>query len=589
MRVHRLQVKNFRGLKSLDLKLGDDAQVCCLIGPGDSGKSTILTALEWAFWPRYSLSVSDVDFFECAYEEPIEIDVTFSGFPSELTNEDKYCLYQRRIDFDDRHDDPLDDTPVALTLRLRIESDLEPNWYMVKNGKEPRRVSAADRAKLPVCVVGGNIDRDTSWGRYSLLQKYSSSKNPLKEPSIEAARELAGIPLNELNEASAGIPSIVKPCGVPWDDGDSVNNHFVVTGGSLSAQAGIFSGKVPLSRFGEGSRRLFSVGLGMGATKDGALVLVDEIETGLEPHRLVNLIHKLKNPGTGTQPQCVMTTHSPVALREMSAEDLYAVHNTEGDARCCWLHTEDTEINNKLQAQLRKSAESFLAPRVIVCEGQTEVGLIRALDEYTSRERGGLGIASVGAFPFSAEGGSNMLDYAARLHGFGYQVCVLMDSDVDGKEKAKLEEGKKRLEEAGVPVFAWDEGLSLEEQVFEDISASGVKELIKLAIARRSRDSIKSRLGNEGLNLDVLLTSDTFDMPTRKTIGRVAADKKKDDKKKRNDWFKSVGGGEEMGRIVFMDENFGNDKCNSMSNRLLGLQQWALELGGVVEQHSPLH
>lgn len=583
MYIHRLRMRNFRGLKSLDLKLDNDAQVCCLIGPGDSGKSTILAALEWVFWPRYSLSVSDVDFFECDYDEPIEIEATFSGFPIELANEDKYCFYQRRINFDDDHDEPQDDAPTALTLRLTIESDLEPVWCMVKNGKEPRRVSASDRARLPVCVVGGSVDKDTSWGRYSLLQKYSSSKNLLKEPSIEAARKLAGIPLGELDEASAGIPSVVKPYGVPWDAEDSVSNHFVVTGGSLSAQANIFSGKVPLSRFGEGSRRLFSVGLGMGAAKEGALVLIDEIETGLEPHRLVNLIHKLKNPGTGAQPQCVMTTHSPVALRELEAGDLYAVRNAGGNARCSRLQTEENEINNKLQAQLRRSAEAFLTPRVIVCEGQTEVGLIRALDEHTSRERGGLGIASVGAFPFTAEGGNNMIDYADHLHRFGYQVCVLMDSDVDGKEGAKLETGKKRLEGAGVPVFAWDVGLSLEEQVFKDISATGVKRLIELAGDRHDRNSIKSRLANKELDLDALLNSDAFDEATREKIGLIAAGKVEGNKNKRYGWFKSVGGGEEMGKIVLMDENFGNDKCNSMSERLLELRQWAFGQGGAVE------
>ncbi|MFR7798479.1 MAG: hypothetical protein ACLU37_10650 [Collinsella sp.] len=108
-----------------------------------------------------------------------------------------------------------------------------------------------------------------------------------------------------------------------------------------------------------------------------------------------------------------------------------------------------------------------------------------------------------------------MIDYADHLHRFGYQVCVLMDSDVDGKEGAKLEAGKKRLEGAGVPVFAWDVGLSLEEQVFRDISATGVKRLIELAGDRHDRNSIKSRLANKN-DLDALLNSDTFDEATRR-------------------------------------------------------------------------
>ncbi|MFR7671472.1 MAG: hypothetical protein ACLU0O_13050 [Collinsella sp.] len=137
--------------------------------------------------------MSDVDFFECDYDEPIEIEATFSGFPIELANEDKYCFYQRRINFDDDHDEPQDDAPRLSPCGSRLNLTWSP-FVHGQNGKEPRRVSASDRARLPVCVVGGSVDKDTSWGRYSLLQKYSSSKNLLKEPSIEAARSLLGFP-----------------------------------------------------------------------------------------------------------------------------------------------------------------------------------------------------------------------------------------------------------------------------------------------------------------------------------------------------------------------------------------------------------
>ncbi|MFR2030705.1 MAG: AAA family ATPase, partial [Collinsella sp.] len=192
--------------------------------------------------------------------------------------------------------------------------------------------------------------------------KYSSSKNLLKEPSIEAARKLAGIPLGELDEASAGIPSVVKPYGVPWDAEDSVSNHFVVTGGSLSAQANIFSGKVPLSRFGEGSRRLFSVGLGMGAAKEGALVLIDEIETGLEPH-LVNLIHKLRigHRGSAVRDDHILPLRGAGSRTCMPSQRRW-------QRRCSRLQTEENEI---ITAGLCEESRERSHPRVVLCEGQT--------------------------------------------------------------------------------------------------------------------------------------------------------------------------------------------------------------------------
>ena len=40
-RIKRLKVKNYRGIKDLSIEF-DDENLVCLIGRGDSGKTTIL-------------------------------------------------------------------------------------------------------------------------------------------------------------------------------------------------------------------------------------------------------------------------------------------------------------------------------------------------------------------------------------------------------------------------------------------------------------------------------------------------------------------------------------------------------------------
>ena len=52
MRIRHISIKNFRGIKELDWKVTGD--FVCLIGPGDSTKSTILDAIECALYPRWN-------------------------------------------------------------------------------------------------------------------------------------------------------------------------------------------------------------------------------------------------------------------------------------------------------------------------------------------------------------------------------------------------------------------------------------------------------------------------------------------------------------------------------------------------------
>ena len=55
MKLTNIEIKNFRGIKHASVFFPLDSRIICLIGSGDSGKSTLLTAIEWALWPSWSL------------------------------------------------------------------------------------------------------------------------------------------------------------------------------------------------------------------------------------------------------------------------------------------------------------------------------------------------------------------------------------------------------------------------------------------------------------------------------------------------------------------------------------------------------
>ena len=74
MRIHQVRIERFRGIKLLDWK--PQGAMVCLLGPGDSGKTTILDAIEAALSSRWSLSLTDDDFFGGDTSQSIRVSVT---------------------------------------------------------------------------------------------------------------------------------------------------------------------------------------------------------------------------------------------------------------------------------------------------------------------------------------------------------------------------------------------------------------------------------------------------------------------------------------------------------------------------------
>ena len=61
MRIVHVEIVNFRGIKQLSWYPAPGTN--CLVGPGDSGKTTVLDAIELAFAPRNSVTFDDTDFY----------------------------------------------------------------------------------------------------------------------------------------------------------------------------------------------------------------------------------------------------------------------------------------------------------------------------------------------------------------------------------------------------------------------------------------------------------------------------------------------------------------------------------------------
>jgi hypothetical protein len=477
----------------MDWPLPDNA-LLCLIGRGDSTKSTILEALRRAFYPQWNLGFDDADFYQCKPENRISISVVLGDIPDEFRDLGSYghflCGWNREaLSWSDEPGDELED---ALRILLVVGEDLEPSWNVIKNESDDGvPFKANDRAKVAISLIGALSDRHLTWSRGSLLSNLTEAEN------ISSSLAGAGRAAKAAMEAHRG-DSLAKFDAVARIAEATAKNLGVKVASSYRAQLdseainikvgglALHDGDMPLRQLGLGSKRMLTTGLQKSNHSTTHITLFDEVEIGLEPHRVARLVHHLKDDTTG---QYFLTTHSPVVLRELTVDDLHIVHSRNGQTEI--VRANKPGISDFIQGKIRLGAEAFLAPKITVCEGATEAGFLRGLDNYWVSQ-GKNSFAYQGVALFDANGGRKVKGIAESLRELSYDVSVLADSDAPDQFS---EADADYLRVKGVAVIVWDGALSIEGRVFADLPWAGVMDAFELACAIcGSRDQALSQI-----------------------------------------------------------------------------------------------
>ena len=293
MKIRKIDVLNFRGIKRLEWKLPDQ-QVFCLIGKGDSAKTTILEAIRCTFSPQWNLPFNDSDFHLCNTDHPIRIEIVIGELPNEFCSEQKYGTHLRGWDKAafTLHDEPEDTDEIVLSACLIVAKDLEPKWKIVTT-RNPDGVDfkSADRAKVNVGLIGSYSEKQLTWAAGTALAKITESDN-LSESLVDATRaarsSLDGqraAALKNFDAAAAKSEAVAKKLGIPVDD--SFKAHLDL--GSINIRLGgltLHDGDMPLRQLGLGSKRMLLCGIQKENLGAQHITLFDELELGLEPHRI---------------------------------------------------------------------------------------------------------------------------------------------------------------------------------------------------------------------------------------------------------------------------------------------------------------
>lgn len=535
--IRQIEILNFRTIRSLIW--APSPGLNCLIGPGDSGKSTVLDAIDLCLGARRNVVFTDADFFNLDVGQPISIRLTIGDLDDHLRSYESFGDFLRGYR---RADGTLEDEPgagleTALTLNLQVGSDLEPAWMLFSRRASERGIERGlpwkDRQALAPSRIGAASSNHISWQRGSVLNRISDERPDASVALVAAARHARSVfgedadrelgqTLELVRQAAQELGVSIGPRARAMLDvhAASFNGGTV----ALHSDAG-----VPLRGLGTGSSRLLIAGLERRAGQGRRVVLADEVEYGLEPHRLIRFLHSLGAREQAAPLQVFMTTHSPVALQELRGDQLFVLRE-QGNTHVA--RVVGAEGGN--QGTIRRHPEAFLGRSVIACEGASEVGFIRGIDRRYA-EGGPHSIGASGVALIDCGGGTPNVAYerASALLRFGYRAMVLHDCDIPlaGVDTAAYAA-------AGGGVTMWRAGRALEDELFLSLPVAACSAMIDYAISlheglvgEQIQSASQGQLTLPMVRAEIL--AGALSPATRAILGRAS-------RVRRRGWFKSI-------------------------------------------------
>jgi len=427
-------------------------------------------------------------------------------------------------------DNVLDDDAgeLVLTIRMVIDDTLQPKWVVTndRDGMEDKEISNKDRALFNMFMIADYADNHFAYSRfsplYALLKRNMQNSTAIDKVLLQVVREAyntvaAGANFQNFEITTDSIKEHAKKLGLDVEELRTILEYK--ENAYTESNITLHDGNVPYSMHGKGSKRLLSIAIQMELATQGGIILIDELEQGLEPDRIVNLMRILKNTDKG---QIFVTTHSSYVLVEANYNQLLltrkGAHSLYG-------------FDESFQPILRSQPEVFFSKKIICCEGKTEQAVLRSIDE---RLRIKEGFAVKGISVANGRGGDVFYQQAIVLKKMQYDVCVFADNDV-----TSLVSIQENVRKVGISVIVCDDGLCLEQQLYKDMPWDKVLEMLQFAIESNPDKKIMDQLKISSLE-QYRKISEVDQLSKRELLGKEA---------KKNGWYKDFSRGEYLGKM----------------------------------------
>lgn len=476
MRITAVNIRNFRGIESLDLELGP---VTVLIGENNSGKTSVLDALKLCLrdlGPRRQAVFDAMDFHladstaEPFSADPIVIEVVFAESPDEHWDDDMVRRLGRlrvlQVDGEGRH-----------SVRLRVDcaydhasKDFTQDWsFLDLDGGRLARVPANALSRLQAEIryfyltalrdAGRHFDaRGPFWRPFLKDSQLSPDRKAEIEDKLREVNELVVSSHESFEQVQAGLDNVQSV--VPLASGEAVSIEAVPGRmfdmlAKAQVRLGTTTGaKIPLGRHGEGTQSLtvlmlFSAFL-EAQKDDGATVLaLEEPEAHLHPSAIRALWTLVREFGG----QKLISTHSGELLADTDIRDVRRLARTSDGIKAFRVQAGllTPEEERKFNYHVRQGQGAMLFARCwLLVEGQSETWVYpaaaRALGLNLHRE-------GIGVVEFSQ---SDAVMFAKVANTLGISWYLVGDDDAKrAREEPRLKRNLDGAEAADRFVFPY--------------------------------------------------------------------------------------------------------------------------------------
>lgn len=298
VKIKQLHLQRFRGIE--DLKWNPYEGLNLILGGGDCGKSTILEALGLLFTPSGHRSLTESDFWNKNSEKGFSIEATISVADDfEFSSGTKiYWPWEWDGDNPVLPAADLDEVPEAQSPVFKVAvsatGDYELSWEIAQPDGSREHFPVGLRRKIGLVeltsddrndrdlrlVYGSALDRLISDN--SLRSKIGAAisqfplKDNLRDDAKQALSNLDG------NFQAEHLPSGLD-LGIASSQGVSIGSLI----GLLANKGGV---SLPLTSWGSGTCRMAALQISAAKGGETSITAIDELERGLEPYRLRQLV-----------------------------------------------------------------------------------------------------------------------------------------------------------------------------------------------------------------------------------------------------------------------------------------------------------
>jgi len=507
MRIRRIKIDNFRGIKKADILFPKHA---VLIGDNNTGKTTILEAIDLVLGPDRLNRVPVIDehdFFEGKYtslspddtksmdqdagniteevtdeadanSDPdppphIEIEVTITDLSEEQRS--RFGDYAEWWDEDAKkfYDEPnvagVDGGQILQALRVSFigqyipdEDDFEGKTYFTRSLFESDRPDTFGRRDKQACgflylrsLRTGT--RALSLERGSLLDiilRLKEIRPQMWEKTLDSLASfiVASDPKFGISGILESINTALKKY-VPKEWG--VQPHLKVSNLTREhlrkvitafIQTGDGDHAAPFYRQGRGTINMLVLALlsQIAEEKQNVIFAMEEPETAIPPYAQKRIVHEIQNLSS----QAIFTSQSPYVLEEFGLDETVVLsRDSDGIVNQATPDLPDSIKLKRYRQEFRtRFCEGLLARRILVAEGTTEATALPAVARRLAELNPFIYVSleALGICTVDAGGETNIPDLAKLYRKLGKCVFAICDKQSDAN-KAAIEDQVESL------------------------------------------------------------------------------------------------------------------------------------------------